>query len=259
MTQITSDPADDVMPAISPDGTRVAFASNRSGDWGLYITSINGGPAMLLVDSPDPEMHPTWSPDGTQIAYCRLGSQSGRWEICLVDVENPTRPQFLEYGLFPRWNPDPARSKLVFQRERERGSRLFGVWTIDIVGDEALHPTLIVSAANAAAMHPSWSPDGKRIVFVTVVDPDTQSSRPTQADVWVINLEGTGRTNLTQGQSMNLYPIWAGDGTVYFLSDRSGVDNIWAVATGRTIDPAEPTDARMATVDPAAQQPDDRP
>ncbi len=41
------------------------------------------------------------------------------------------------------------------------------------------------------------------------------------------------RTSLSNGQSANFQPVWAGDGTVYFVSDRSGVDNIWAARTAR--------------------------
>ena len=259
VTQITADPADDVMPAIGPDGKRIAFASNRSGNWDLFITTVNGGPPLQLTFDLDDELHPTWSPDGRSIAYCKLGSQSGRWELWAVDADNPATPRFLEYGLFPQWNPDPVRNKIVFQRARARGSRLFSIWTIDYIDGQALHPTEIVSAANAAAMHPSWSPDGSRIVFVTVVEPDRQDAqRPPQSDVWVIALDGTNRTNLTNGRFLNLYPVWAADGTVYFLSDRSGTDNIWAVATGRTIEPPA-TDGGLVTVDPtgsaSAEQP----
>ena len=82
------------------------------------------------------------------------------------------------------------------------------------------------------------------------MDPDRTDVRPTQADVWTIRVDGKGRTNLTNGRFLNLYPAWAADGTVYFLSDRSGVDNIWAVATDRTIDVHQTTRAPLMTVVP---------
>jgi TolB protein len=257
-TRITSDPADDMMPCFAPDGKRIAFASNRYGNWDIFVTTTDAAPPMPITDDTDDELHPTWSPDGRQIAYCKLGAQSGRWEIWVVDLENLAAPRFLEYGLFPEWNPDPARSKLVFQRARERGSRFFSIWTIDYVGGEAMYPTEIISAANAAAMHPSWSSDGTRIVFVTVIDPDGAAERPAQADLWVISDDGTGRTNLTNGQFLNMNPVWSRDGTVYYLSDRSGSDNIWAVATGRTIRLGS-DDHGLVTADPDAERGDERP
>jgi Tol biopolymer transport system component len=193
------------------------------------------------------------------VAYCRFGQQSGRWEIWVVDLANGVH-QFLEYGLFPQWNPDPAKNKILFQRARERGSRLFSIWTIDYVDGEAMHRTEILAASNAAVMHPAWSPDGNRVVFVTVLNPDLQQDeRPAQSDVWVVNLNGTGKANLTNGQYLNLYPVWSTDGTVFFLSDRSGTDNIWAVAAGSTNDLRGFSDGELAATDPDLERADDRP
>ncbi len=235
ITQLTADPADDVMPAISPDGQSIAFASNRAGNWNIYTTTINGGVVTQITNDRDEELHPTWSPDGRYLAYCKLGSQSQRWEIWVVDVNNLAAPRFLEYGLFPKWSPDPARSKLLFQRPRQRGSRFHSIWTVDIVGGEALHPTEIVSAANAAVINPAWSPDGSHVAFVTVVSPEENVAESIQqSDVWIVNIDGTGRTNLTSGQYANFQPVWGPEGRVFFVSNRSGTDNIWmvSVATG---------------------------
>jgi TolB protein len=257
--QITTDPADDVMPAFGPDGRRIAFASNRYGNWDVFITDTDGAAPMPITDATEDELHPTWSPDGKHVAYCRFGQQSGRWEVWVVDLASNVH-QFLEYGLFPQWNPDPAKNKILFQRARERGSRLFSIWTIDYVDGEAMHRTEILAAANAAVMHPAWSPDGNRIVFVTVLDPDLQEAeRPMQSDVWVVNLNGTGKANLTNGQYLNLYPVWSTDGTVYFLSDRSGIDNIWAVAAGSTTELRGFTDGELAATDPDLERSSDDP
>jgi Tol biopolymer transport system component len=134
------------------------------------------------------------------------------------------------------------------------------VWTVDVVNGEAMHPTEVVSAANAAAMHPAWSPDGNRIVFVTVLEPDrSPGKRPHESDVWVIGYDGTARTNLTNGKFLNLYPTWGADGTVYFLSNRSGTDNIWAVATSRMLGPNHVNDMPLVTADPALEADGDAP
>ena len=233
LTQLTSDPADDVMPAFSPDGTKIAFASNRSGNWDIYLTGVDGGPPTQITNEADPELHPTWSPDGRFLAYCRFGAQSARWEIWMTEVANPGVKRFLDYGVFPEWCPDVAHSKIVFQRAKQRGSRDYSIWTIDITYGQASQPTEIVSAANAALINPSWSADGAHIVFVVVVDPQEDGARPKQSDVWVVNIDGANRINLTNGQFANFQPVWASDGSVYFVSDRSGIDNVWAVKAGR--------------------------
>lgn len=252
VTQVTSDPADDVMPSFSPEGDRIAFASNRAGKWDVYVTSISGDPPAQITNDTDHEIHPTWSPDGSMIAYCKFGTQSGRWEIWTVELDNPGVRRFLTYGMFPKWSPDVASSKILFQRPRQRGSRLHGVWTIDYVNGEALHPTEIVSAANAAIINPSWSPDGQRIVFVTVVDPDaTTNHRPELSDIWVVNVDGSGRVRLTDGQFANYQPVWSTDGRVYFVSNRSGLDNVWAVAADRVIETVTSNGSGLAGVDPS--------
>lgn len=257
ITQITADPADDLMPAFDPAGDRLAFASNRAGDWNIYITTIDGSPAIQLTNSPDDELHPTWSPDGRQLAYCRLGARSARWEIWCVDVDNPAVHRFLEYGLFPQWSPDVTRNKILFQRSRQRGSRFHAIWTIDVINGESMYPTEIVSAANAAVINPTWSPDARRIAFVTVVDPDLSDAfNPGEADLWVVDLDGTRRTMLTSGQFANFQPVWSPDGSVFFVSDRSGVENIWAISTRGLSSPAR---SDIASVNAARVGPPQRP
>lgn len=232
ITQVTNDPADDVMPAFGPDGRSIAFASNRGGNWDVFITTTDGGHPVQLTTDSDHELAPSWSPDGRMIAYCKFGSQSSRWEMWAVDVNNPGVRHFLDYGVFPQWCPDVARNKILFQRAKQRGSRDYSVWTVDYINGQAMYPTEIISAANAALINPSWSPDGARIVFVAVIDPqNAPADRPVQSDLWVVNLDGSNRTSLTNGQFANFQPAWASDGTVYFVSDRSGLDNIWAVRT----------------------------
>lgn len=256
ITQVTSGEADHVMPSFGPDGEKIAYASNRDGKWDIYVADVNGGPAMQLTRENDHEIHPTFSPDGKKIAFCRFSNKSGRWEIWVTELENPGVKRFLDYGMFPRWSPDVASNKILFQRPTQRGSRLHGVWTIDYVNGEAVNPTEIVSAGNAAIINPTWSPDGRFIAFATVLDPDQEKeARPKQSDIWVIRADGSGRTRLTDGQFANFQPMWSPDGQVYFVSNRSGVDNIWAVGTSRLVELRQPTETDLVGVDAESDRP----
>lgn len=249
LTQLTNDPAEDMMPCFSPDGKWVAFTSNRAGNFDIYIVPVTGGQPRVITDDPADEVHPSWSPDGKRLVFSRFADQSQRWELWTVEVANPGVRSFLDYGFLPEWSPDPAVNKIVFQRARERGSRLHSIWTIDVIDGQGRNPTEIISAANAALVNPTWSADGRRIVFAAVIDPRQEaSSPPAQSELWLVNLDGTGRTALTRGESADFQPVWGPDGRVYFVSNRSGNDNIWAVSTRTAVAGSPPSRESVATV-----------
>lgn len=234
--QITTDPAHDVMPSISPLGDRIAFASDRTGTWDIYITDVNGGQAQPITQNNGNNLHPTWSPDGSRLAFCRLGEMSGRWEIWITEVDNPLVAYHVGYGLFPEWSPVAGTGinggeRIVFQRSRERGSRLFSIWTMEVIGTDVRNLTEIASDANAALINPAWSADGLRVAFsrVGLDSTDPTGETPSDGDVYLMNIDGTGLTNLTGDISTNLMPAWGGNDRVFFVSDRSGHSNVWSL------------------------------
>ncbi len=232
VTQITNDPSNEVMPTISPDGQRVAFCSDRTGNWDIYVMDIRGGQAIQITDDPTDDIHPSFSQDGQKLVYCSRGSQSGQWEMVIIDVEKPTAKNFIGYGLFPTWSP--TSDKILFQRARQRGTRWFSIWTMLIVDGQAMSPTEIAASANAAVITPDWSPDGNHVVFCTVIEPENEGDNetPTQADVWIMGADGNGKTRLTSGHFLNLQPSWAADGSIFFVSNRSmdGAETVWAMS-----------------------------
>ncbi len=258
ITQLTDDPANDVMPSISPDGKRVAFASDRAGNWDIYLMDIDGGRAIKLTQDPTHDIHPTFSPDGKKLAYCSYGTPSGQWEMIIIDIEKSATKKYIGHGLFPTWSP--IGNRILYQRARERGTRWFGVWTIQLKEDgDAGQPTELAASANAAVITPDWSPDGKHIVFCTVIDPDADdASGPGQADIWIMNADGSGRTRLTEGRFANLQPAWSQTGSIFFVSDRGvdSVENVWALRPDRALQLAarkEDQDELASVMAPAAE------
>ena len=232
ITQLTDDENNDVMPALSPDGKTIAFASDRSGNWDLYLMDADGGPAVQLTNDRTHDIHPSFSPDGKHLVYSSLSDRTGQWQMVVIDVANPTTKRYIGHGLFPQWSP--KGDTILYQRARERGTRWFSVWTIELDDrGEAGSPTEIVWSSEYACITPSWSPDGKAVVFCTVTNPeaDTQGDRPAQSDVWIAKANGSGRTKMTRGKFANLQPVWSGDNAIYFVSNRAtnGVENIWAM------------------------------
>jgi dipeptidyl aminopeptidase/acylaminoacyl peptidase len=232
VTQLTSDPSDNAQPAFSPDGKTVAFCSTRAGSWDLYTMDIDGRNVTQVTSGPSQDMHPSFSPDGSKLVYSSIGGRSGQWELWTVNLSTREK-KMIGYGLFPCWSPDKDVQRIAFQRARQRGSRWFSLWTLDLVDGEARRITEVAVSSNAAIISPSWSPDGKRLAFSTVVDPaQTVKGRPRgQQDVWVIDSDGGNRHRLTDGTSTCLSPCWAADHRVYFVSDRGGHENVWSVRT----------------------------
>jgi TolB protein len=241
VTQLTADPAQDVMPAISPDGKRIAFASDRAGSWDLFVMSSAGGRAVQLTTQPTAELSPSWSPDGKKLCFARLGEVSGRWEIWVLDVDNPAAAEFVGFGQSPRWCPVAATGengsdKIAFQRGRERGDRAFSLWTIDYAPGKVSSPTEIVPASGGAAINPAWSSDGGFLIYSFVPSVAAESGEGlAAADLWMTSLSGGNRVNLTGGRFSNLMPTWSGDGRVYFASDRGGTRNVWSIGTARAL------------------------
>ncbi len=236
ITQLTNDPAEDVMPAISPDGSRIAFASNRTGNWDIWVMPSAGGKAVQITSDPAHELHPSWSPDGSQLVFCRLGEASGRWELWVLDVQMSQVAQFIGEGLFPEWCPVSGTGldgadRILFQRSRERGDRGFAVWAIDYADGQSGSPTQIASSDRAAYVNPTWSPDARHVVFASIEHQETRpevSDGPQRADLWMVSVDGTGLVNLTSGGARDLMPVWASDNRIYFASAREGGENLWA-------------------------------
>ena len=238
VTQLTSDPSQNVMPKFSPDAQRVAFSSDRSGNWDIYVMPAAGGKAIQVTGSAAHELHPSWSPDGQSLVFCRLGEVSGQWELWTTNLTGGGTSTFLGYGLLPEWCPkagagDAGADRILFQKSRERGDHAFAVWTIDVRDGQAMNPTEIASSPVAACINPAWSPDGQWVVFATVPVTGTWANstdgRPTSAELWMADLAGTSRVRLTTGPALSLMPAWSGPGRLFFVSNRGRTDNIWSM------------------------------
>jgi len=110
-TRLTSDPADDVWPAWSPDGTRIVYEreSNAPGD--LWIMNADGSNAKQLTDTEASETHPVWSPDGSWIAFAAT-QPNDKETIEVMRPDGSDRHAIYEcdgscsFLTGPTWSPD---------------------------------------------------------------------------------------------------------------------------------------------------------
>src|SRR5438874_12916554 len=73
------------------------------------------------------------------------------------------------------------------------------------------------------------------------------------ADIWVMNADGSSRTNLTRSRFLSVQPVWSHDGSIYFVTNRAknGVENIWAIKPDKPMGP----DAMVDKPQPAKESP----
>jgi TolB protein len=197
---LTKNKAEDLYPAWSPDGKRIAFSSDRDGRSQLYVMDADGGNVKRLAESDDIDRAPAWSPDGKTLIFCRhLG---GDPEIFIVNADG-SEPKNLTshdkaYDADPAWSPDGK--KIVFASNRDGGG--FHLYTMDPDGGNVQRLTDQPNPFGYA--YPAWSPDGKHIAHTDVA----QAS----AEIFLHDHAAAKRTQLTMLGSANTQAAWSPDG-----------------------------------------------
>jgi TolB protein len=189
---------DDIDPAISPDGSRLAFASNRDGQWDLYLLSLESGDVSRLTDTAAYEGHPTWSPDGTRLAF--ESSEGNGFDLWILGIHGEATPLQLtgaganEYS--PSWSP--SGDEIAFVSEQD-GS--YDIWIIglDESGGELRNLT---QSPHLAKADPSFSPGGSWLAY--------SESRDGLALIMLRNIAQTSAQSLEVGQGGAA--TWSPDG-----------------------------------------------
>jgi TolB protein len=163
--QITSDPAAEFDPSISPDGKEVAFHSFRTGNRDIFIVPSSGGAAVQLTTSPEQDWNPRWSPDGKSIVFDQqLTGDSTLWVAHRRPDGSWEKPQALPhkgYAALAVWSPD-GRS-IAFSG--------LAVKVLDLnTGTERS-----LTDAPSTGTWISWSPDS-RWIYYTREEPTRDSS-----------------------------------------------------------------------------------
>jgi Tol biopolymer transport system component len=188
-------------PAYSPDGKRIAFSSDRDGNFEIYVMPADGGQPTRLTNTAAEDDSPAWSPDGTHIVFESDRDLPGTTDIYVMgaDGSSPVRlTATITEERDPSWSPNGSR--IAFARAAPGG--IFDVWTMGVDGGSQLQLT---TDPNLDERNPDWSPDSARIAFQRQVGSDTQivTMRPDGTDDHALSgLPATARR-----------PAWAPDGT----------------------------------------------
>ena len=226
-------------PAWSPDGTRIAFVSDRDGNGNdeIHVMNRDGSGetrVTLQVDSSNSQRQPAWSPDGRLIAFEADSDSSQYSDIFVMNadgsgIRNLTNSDESNDGQ-PAWSPNGQQ--IAFVSDRDGGTRIY-VMNADGSGVTPRGPDMIRIrlSPHLIRIHdvfePAWSPDGGRIAFTA----GTPSLRNEQyRELFVMNADGGGVTQLTDNDSHDGNPAWTPDGRILFNSDRDGNLDIYVMS-----------------------------
>ncbi len=215
LARLTVNSTDERDPAVSPDGRRIAYASDASGFSQIYLMDADGTGSRCVFHSTSWDESPRWSPDGTKLVFTRLSRFADVSGIWVVNVDGTGLR-----GLTPRrgsdWDPDwsPDGTRIVFAT---RNGALRQVHTMRADGRDRRCLTRDASDKR----FPRWSPDGRRIAYSAV------GTAPARASIHVVRADGTGDVALTTGATEDGRPTWSPDGArIVFQSGRGGARSI---------------------------------
>ncbi len=230
--QMTSGVHREVDPMISPDGNMLAFASDQTGNHDIYIFDYRTGGTYQVTESPKDDRYPSWSPDNSKILFSSKRTGGGD----IYEVSAKGRSGYLQLsdqkGMeeFPSYAP--KGKGLLFARAVARNLIRHDM-RIVFQDDASLAPGIILADGD----EPRFSPDGKRIVFV--------SRRTKDNEIWIMNADGSMQTQLTSSPGDDINPSFSPDGSqIIFATKRTGNLDLYVMdATGGSV--------RQLTADPA--------
>lgn len=171
LTRLTFGEWDDLTPALSPDGKRLAFASNRDGPFDLYVLDLLTGDITRITETSAYDASPTWSPDGLFLAYESFRpDETGQdnLDIYISPVDGASEPIRLTThpgaDHSPTWSPLGRQIAFVSTQTGEPE-----IWLADLqIVDNRF--TNISQNPHSLDFHPAWHPEGNTLAWATLTD-----------------------------------------------------------------------------------------
>jgi Tol biopolymer transport system component/serine/threonine protein kinase len=226
LSQVTFAEGIEEYPAWSPDGKVLLYTGEVGKTRKIFRKEMASGQDSQLTHGDFDELQPTWSADGKQIAFVRArqsgvklqpGDVFGQFQdgdLWVLDLASRQESKLVENAFNPAYSPDGQRIAVDASWAGPRR-----VWLLDPQGHNPQQVTTD-SSEEVAHLAPTWSPDGKKIVF--------QNRAGTKFDIRVVNLDSKQMNWITNDFFTDIRPSWSPSGKfIYFSSDRSGGINIW--------------------------------
>lgn len=201
---------------------KIAFASDRDGNFEIYTMNSDGGGLTRVTDNPAEDTHPTWSPDGTRIAF--VSNRDGNKEIYVVGADGGGATRLTTNtaeDIEPAWSPALTNQKIAFVSHRDGNDEVY------VMGADGTAQTNLTQNL-ADDIGPAWAPGaGNPLAFATNRDGD-------KFEIYRFNsADGSGLLRLTNNTANDLSPAWP-LGRISFQTDRDGNDEIYTMMVDGT-------------------------
>ena len=209
-------------PSISP--THVAFAYGNN----IWIVERKGGDARRLSSFQGQSSNPKISPDGTMVAFS--ADYAGNTDVYVVPVSGGEPARLTWHpgaDAVQGWTPDGTKVMFTSGRQSSAPGAAPRFWTVPAKGGIAEPMPL------PRGYQGKISPDGRRIAYRmnNSWDEERRNYRGGQnRPVWIVDLKSFDLVSPPWTDSKDIDPAWLGD-TVYFISDRDGIGNVWSYET----------------------------
>lgn len=198
MTHLTGSDWDDTDPAISPDGRSIAFASNRNGQWDIYILNLTTDETIQVTNTKTYDGAPTWSPDGQYLVFQTKNGNQINLVIQSIADSGTAPIQITEdagVNFDAAWSPDGRQIAFITNRSGRNE-----LWLFDLKSTDNRF-TIVASSDKAGYFSPAWSPDGSTLAWCKKDSEDHIETLP-------IALLGSSPKEVGIGCS----PAWSPDG-----------------------------------------------
>jgi len=214
--RLTNNEYKDVFPRFSPDGTKIAFTSDRDGGGtDMYIMNIDGSNLKRLTNNDSIIDLFCFSPDGTKIVFTSTRDGNPQIYIMNIDGSNQERLSNNKYNeSLPYFSPDGL--KIAFVAARDDNGEIY-VMNIDGSNQKNL------TNHGSKDIFSCFSPDGSKIIFTSYRDGENP-------EIYIMNIDGSNQKNLTNNVSKDESPCFSQDGTkIAFTSYRDGNGEIYVM------------------------------
>ena len=216
--QITSAAGVEIFPAWSPDGAQLAFQSDQSGNFDIWVAHLGGGaPVNRTAGRAEVDTMPSWSPDGSQIAF--VSGPGDVWVMSAVGGEPRKLISRTRHGeAAPQWSADGSELAVSFQAPEG--------WFVEVISLRSLETRRVSLPSKCSEM--AWSPDGR---FFACVDAENRSYGVTQ--LWLQPASGGSPMLVSERRTRDYNPTWSPDGRyLFFASERGGSMDLWRQGIG---------------------------